>query len=705
MKKWFLMAAVVAAGAVVAGAAVGAEAAGESPSVGFRFETDHAEALYRCGEEAVFTVTATNGAGTKVTSGQVTLSLDNYGTNVFVRRTVDLAKENPLTVKGKLDEPGFLRLTLAGAAVGKKSLSRWAVGYEPTKIRPAAAAPDDFDAFWKAAQERLETTVPLDPRLVHVPERSQGAFDFWRISFATFGGKRVWGFLSVPKDKSKAPFPVSFEAPSAGEGKWTIDMQGEPDRIRMYMTVHPFDPPATVEENVERHKRLREELGFPSYGAAGLAGRPEDYYFYPAVLGINRAANWLWNRDDVDRTRFEYEGGSQGGFFGWMLCGLNPKFTSAVLRVPAGSDLRAPLVGRHSAWPDPLGCYPAEKRAAVVRNVGYYDGVSFASRIRCPVRVSVGFIDNTCPPSAVYATFNSLGSADKAIFNCIGQGHGGQTAFSDRLAKRWQRELRTMPRPNTDEKIPIWKDEPRVPFDVRPHRPVKKVEYGAVTDIFEPWMTFHRAPGEGMHPAVIVCPGGGYFRLGLPPTSNGESLNVANWLNGLGYDAFILAYRVSPEKNPDGAAADAQRALEIVRNCAQAWQIDPNRVGMIGFSAGANLTARTCCAPVRPDFALVIYPFWMERERNTAERHAFLPRIGFVPDVRTPPTFLVQAQDDVCRVESALTHYIQLKYAGVPTEMHLFATGGHGYNLATKKTTGVEQWPKLAESWLKRLKQ
>ena len=410
--------------------------------VGFSFTTDHDDALYACGEDAVFTVTATNGIGAAVKGGFVSLTLDNYGTNVLCQRTIDLSKENPFVVKGALHEPGFLRLTMSGDAVGEKSLSRWSVGYEPTKIRPAGTAAEDFDAFWKSAQERLEATVPLDPQLVHVPERSQGAFDFWRVSFATLNGQRVWGFLSVPKDKSKAPFPVSFEVPSAGTGAWAIDMQGEPNRIRMYMTVHPFDPPRTVEENVARHKCLRAEVG-GYYGAAGLDGKPEDWYFFPTVLGINRAVNWLWRRDDVDRTRFGYTGGSQGGFFGWMLCGLNSKFTSAVLRVPAGSDLRAPLVGRCSAWPYPLRheTSPEWRTAAIVRNLGYFDGASFAQRIKCPIRVSVGFIDNTCPPSAVYAVFNALGSKDKQISNCIGKGHFGQTAVADRLNAAWQRGL------------------------------------------------------------------------------------------------------------------------------------------------------------------------------------------------------------------------------------------------------------------------
>jgi len=321
---------------------------------------------------------------------------------------------------------------------------RWAVGYAPELIKAGGTCPGDFDAFWKSARENLAQTVPLDPKLELQPDRSKGAFDFYRVSFATYGGTRVWGFLSVPKDKSKAPFPTTFEVTSAGEGQWTIDMQGRPDRICMYFTVHPFDPPRTLEANKKRHAELREELkartGVSHYAAAGLDGEREDYYFYRTILGIDRAVDWLWARPDVDRTRFDYSGGSQGGYFGWMLTALNHRFTSAFLRVPAGSDTRGSLAGRASGWPKPLGEYKGERLAAATRNAGYYDGTSFAPRIACPVCVTVGFVDDTCPPSAVYATYNLLGSGERYILDSIGRGHGGHPL--NKIARDWQESLR-----------------------------------------------------------------------------------------------------------------------------------------------------------------------------------------------------------------------------------------------------------------------
>lgn len=429
--------------AVVGAATIysGVLSAGEP--IGYAVRMDHPDAMYRIGEKAVLTLTATNGAGEKVTSGKVSLTMDNYGPRKLGARTVDLSKENPFEVVMSLDEPGFARVQAEGCGRSKPFV--WSVGFEPERIVAGGDAPADFDEFWAKGVKTLEESVPLDPRIVRVPERSTGKFDFYRISFATFAGARVYGFLSIPKVAGPTNrVPVSVEVASAGQGSWTIDMQGLDDRIRMYFTVHSFDPPATVEEVAGLHRKLETDLtrefGVGYYAHAGLSKSPESYYFYKVVLGINRAIDWLWRRPEVDRRHFGYEGGSQGGGFGWMLCGLNAHFTSMVLRVPALSDQRGSLVGRSGAWPYAVEGYAKNEkdRDAVLRSIAYFDGASFAPRIKIPARVTVGLTDNICPPNAVHATFNRLGSEDKKILDAIGCGHGGQTREYDKIAKKWQ---------------------------------------------------------------------------------------------------------------------------------------------------------------------------------------------------------------------------------------------------------------------------
>jgi len=215
------------------------------------------------------------------------------------------------------------------------------------------------------------------------------------------------------------------------------------------------------------------------------------------------------------------------------------------------------------------------------------------------------------------------------------------------------------------------------------------------------------APDAGRPaPAVMICPGGGYGILAW----NHEGTEVAAWLNAQGISAFILKYRVP--KNRDAAFCDAQRALGLIRAKASAYRVDPKRIGIMGFSAGAHLSVRVSTdfskrfyTPVdeddavscRPDFALIIYPAYLYRDGFT-----LVPELPVT--AQTPPTFLLQAQDDKPYVDSSLAYFIALKAAGVPAEMHLFPDGGHGYGLR-KKQKSTDVWPDLAAAWLRRVTQ
>ncbi len=226
-----------------------------------------------------------------------------------------------------------------------------------------------------------------------------------------------------------------------------------------------------------------------------------------------------------------------------------------------------------------------------------------------------------------------------------------------------------------------------------------------LTDVNEPSLTVFLAKDSGTpNPAVMICPGGGYSILAW----NHEGTEVAAWLNAQGISAFVLKYRVP--KNRDAAFCDAQRAMGLIRSKAQSFNIDPNKLGIMGFSAGAHLSVRVStnfgkrfyepvdeadAQPSRPDFALIIYPAYL-----CAEGYKMSEGLPVTADV--PPTFLLQAEDDGHYVDSSLAYFIALKAAKVPAEMHLFPDGGHGYGLRQKgKTTDV--WPGLAAAWLSRV--
>lgn len=206
-------------------------------SVGFKAETDHADGLYRCGEEAVFTVTATNGAGAAVKTGMLTVILDNFGNRrAFPPKTVDLAKENPFVVRGTCTEPGILRLSYFGKTTeGKPMGGLWTAGYDVDRIRPAVARPKDFDAFWDDAFARFEANPAVTVRRLPITTWPKEKGRAYRIEVTTgVEGRVIRGQLSVPA--GEGPWPLRVNVPGAGQGSWGIDHN--PEAIRLVMNVH-----------------------------------------------------------------------------------------------------------------------------------------------------------------------------------------------------------------------------------------------------------------------------------------------------------------------------------------------------------------------------------------------------------------------------------------------------------------------------------
>jgi len=210
-----------------------------------------------------------------------------------------------------------------------------------------------------------------------------------------------------------------------------------------------------------------------------------------------------------------------------------------------------------------------------------------------------------------------------------------------------------------------------------------------ITNVSEPTLTFYPAKDAGNpNPAVIVCPGGGYGILAFDK----EGTEVAEWLNSIGVSAAVLKYRVP--RNREGALLDAQRALEMVRERSGVWNIDPARVGMLGFSAGGHLTAACSNSKIRPDFSVLVYPAYLFKEGGVELAD------DVQVDEKTPPAFVVQAKDDVKYYRSSLAYTAALDAHGIPVELHLFAKGGHGFGLRPSDHP-VSKWPALCEAWMR----
>jgi len=271
--------------------------------------------------------------------------------------------------------------------------------------------------------------------------------------------------------------------------------------------------------------------------------------------------------------------------------------------------------------------------------------------------------------------------------------------------------------------VPIW------PGAVPDAQPVAGTEYATtvkddlvagkpwvkVGNVSRPTMTVYSPKGKNTGVAVVVFPGGGFQILAIDL----EGTEVCGWLTSQGITCVLLKYRVpSPPYDwrrnrytfakSTPALEDAQRTLGLVRFHAAEWHINPHKIGVLGFSAGGYLVAEISTnfshrlyppadaadkESCRPDFAVALYP-----------GHLATPN-GLNPNVpvtrQTPPTFLVQAEDDhVDGVKQSLVYYSALKNAGVPVEMHLYAQGGHAFGLRRTKFP-ITGWPQLVETWLK----
>jgi acetyl esterase/lipase len=318
---------------------------------------------------------------------------------------------------------------------------------------------------------------------------------------------------------------------------------------------------------------------------------------------------------------------------------------------------------------------------------------------------------------------------------CVAFGFGGVSAQTT----AWQ------PSPGHTQ-VPIWPGEvpdaqpvvgPEVTKTTGKESLVAARPWIYIERVSQPTMTVYSPQGKNTGAAVVVFPGGGYQILAIDL----EGTEVCDWLTPKGITCVLLKYRVTdvgpyPKSGPypesPMALEDAQRTVGLVRSHAAQWRIDPHKIGVLGFSSGGHLSAaigthfvkrlyptvdaadKESC---RPDFAVVIYPGhlslsaaeWDARQGTskfavvhpaTADKH-----FGLNPDVpvtgQTPPTFLLQAEDDqVDNVNDSLAYYIALKKAGVPVEMHLYAQGGHAFGLRHTELP-ITGWPQLVETWLR----
>jgi len=240
-----------------------------------------------------------------------------------------------------------------------------------------------------------------------------------------------------------------------------------------------------------------------------------------------------------------------------------------------------------------------------------------------------------------------------------------------------------------------------------------------ITNVTKPTLSVYQPPKDkNTGTAMIICPGGGYWDLYWEL----EGTEVVEWLNSVGMTGIILKYRVPRRPGdvrgepPLGPQLDAQRAVSVVRSHAAEWGIDPQRIGMVGFSAGGHLALATATnfeqrkyeridasddVSNRPDFAVLCYSGYLKAK----DKDEIWPGLR-IPS-GTPPIFLAHANDDSEKVggsnaENSAFMYIALKRAGIPVELHIFGNGNHDFGVRQNEKL-ASSWPQLCLNWLRSL--
>lgn len=254
----------------------------------------------------------------------------------------------------------------------------------------------------------------------------------------------------------------------------------------------------------------------------------------------------------------------------------------------------------------------------------------------------------------------------------------------------------------------------REPGEALPRREKEIPPATRIKGITRPQLELFEAPADKRTGAAfVVCPGGGFSYCVVDK----EGAEIARWLNDQGITALVLRYRTkdtSTRPPAERPLEDAQRALRLVRQHATEWHIDPERLGICGFSAGGHLAALVATrfeqpsyTPIdetdrlscRPDFAMLCYPAYLYDDKTSQLVEAV------TVTARTPPTFLLHTHDDGLTSLGSVYFYAALKRLKVPAELHVYQTGGHGYGLRPVVGANIDTWVQPAAAWLSRTTQ
>jgi len=407
----------VAAVAVLVAGAATAVAQDRTGLVRLQVVPDRPDWTYALGAPASFRVFATRD-GHPLALPAVTWQVGPEMLEPTEEKTGPLPAEGLVVKAAGPRQPGFVRLIATATFDGRDYRTLGTAGFAPDGIAPTVPEPPDFDAFWAAGKDAL-AKLPVDAKLVPMPESSNGKVDCWHVSLQnvgpdTTGTSRFFGVLCEPK--GDGPFPALLQVPGAGVRAYggSVEM-AEKGIITLQVGIHGL--PVNLDPAV-----------YQALGAGALNGYPtfnlderDRYYYRRVYLGCVRAVDFLVSRPRYDGRTLGVTGGSQGGALSIVTAGLDRRVKLLAAYYPALADVTGYLNGRAGGWPH---MFRDEKRRlpARIASVPYYDVVNFARRVKVPGLYSWGYNDETCPPTSMYAAYGVI-PGEKSLLLALETGH------------------------------------------------------------------------------------------------------------------------------------------------------------------------------------------------------------------------------------------------------------------------------------------
>lgn len=376
---------------------------------------DKQDWIYKVGEEVKFIVSVTQ-SGRAVPVENVRYFIKEEKMDPIAEGTLQL-KYGAATISAEgMQKPGFLRCEVFATVDGKEYRGLGTAAFDPELIQPTVKMPADFEAFWNAGKAEL-ATVPMDPKMIHIPERSTETVDVYHVNFQNIRNSRIYGVLTVPKGEGK--FPAILQVPGAGIRPYSGDLtKAARGAITLQIGIHgiPIDMAPEVYANLSSGALN----GYWNFNVSD-----KDIYYYKRVyLGCIRAVDFLVSLLQYDGQNLGIQGGSQGGALSIITAALDPRIKYLSSMYPAMSDMTGYLNGRAGGWPhifagNNLAYY---NYPDAVETIGYYDVVNFARILKTPGFYSWGFNDDTCPPTSYYSAYNQI-KAPKEVFVVPETGH------------------------------------------------------------------------------------------------------------------------------------------------------------------------------------------------------------------------------------------------------------------------------------------